>query len=367
MSEQSAELEHQSNDTSIQVYDFRRPHRVSKERLRILEAMFERMSKSLETWIIGRIRSQLELRLISVEQLSQGDFTRSLSVPCASFILNINEAADQQAVVDFGQDLSFFLIDKLFGGTGKSVIANRPLSMVERLAMRSAVDRIADLLKEVWADHLSLSFATAAFESIPDLLLQGSNRDDPMLVATIDTISGDLKSQIRIALPFSALDKFFVNGGKRRLRSVSGSPNEQAANRQIAEHSLRITKVPVAAQLPPFQVRMKELGSLKVGSVVTTGISTSSPVRVLIGTQERFVANAGRIGKQLAVRLSSHINELGQTVDHSNNSELSFAPDLHHVTDGQSHAASPVATVATAASSINSAAVTGNQSQDQLL
>jgi len=72
-------------EAAIQLYDFRRPHRVSKERLRTLEAMYERMVKSLESWIIGRIRGQIEMRLQGVEQFSFGEFTLSLPTPCASF------------------------------------------------------------------------------------------------------------------------------------------------------------------------------------------------------------------------------------------------------------------------------------------
>ncbi len=60
---------------AVQPYDFRRPHRVSKERLRTLEAIYERMVKSLESWIIGRVRGQVEMRLQGVEQFSFGEFT----------------------------------------------------------------------------------------------------------------------------------------------------------------------------------------------------------------------------------------------------------------------------------------------------
>jgi flagellar motor switch protein FliM len=51
----------------VHLYDFRRPHRVSKERLRTLEAMYERLVKSLEGWILGRVRGHIELNLHGVE------------------------------------------------------------------------------------------------------------------------------------------------------------------------------------------------------------------------------------------------------------------------------------------------------------
>ena len=68
----------------VQLYDFRRPHRVSKEKLRTLEAMYERFAKSLEGWLLGRVRGNVQLTLQSVEQFSFGEFTLSLPTPCAS-------------------------------------------------------------------------------------------------------------------------------------------------------------------------------------------------------------------------------------------------------------------------------------------
>src|SRR3954462_9998611 len=67
------------SSVDLQVYDFRRPHRVSKERLRTLEVMYERLVKSLEGWIMARVRGAIELRLQSVEQISFGEYSLFLS------------------------------------------------------------------------------------------------------------------------------------------------------------------------------------------------------------------------------------------------------------------------------------------------
>ena len=101
----------------VQVYDFRRPHRVSKERLRTLEAMYERLVKALEAWLISRVRGQIEVRLQSVEQFSFGEFTLSLPMPCSSFIFDI-QGTGQKGVIDVGPEFSTYIIDRLFGGEG---------------------------------------------------------------------------------------------------------------------------------------------------------------------------------------------------------------------------------------------------------
>ena len=80
---------HSAAALDVQVYDWRRPHRVSKERLRTLEAMYERLVKGLEAWLVSRVRGQVEVRLQGVEQFSFGEFTLSLPMPCSAFIFDI--------------------------------------------------------------------------------------------------------------------------------------------------------------------------------------------------------------------------------------------------------------------------------------
>jgi len=316
------------NDGSVQLYDFRRPHRVSKERLRTLESMYERMVKSLEGWLIGRVRGQVEMRLQSVEQFSFGEFTMSLSTPCASFILDVNDSGGQQAIIDIGQDFSLFLIDKLFGGSGQSLPEHRPLTRVERMALRSVIDRMIVLLQDVWADHITMSFQVSAFEAFPDILLQTADRDDPVLVANVQVTAGDVSSLVLICLPFGILDKFFTNTSKRRVNTATGSDQERAVSRLIAEQSLRATRVTVAARLPEFQMTMRDIASLTEGGIISTALSYDSQIHVRVGAQERFVGTAGRVGQQLAVRVHGAVQEAGTVTRPDSFTNAPFAPSV---------------------------------------
>jgi flagellar motor switch protein FliM len=300
-----------SDESPVQMYDFRRPPRVSKERLRTLEAIYERLVKSLESWVIGRVRGQIEMRLQGVEQFSFGEFTLSLPTPCASFICDINDSGGQLGVVDIGEDFAFFLIDRLFGGTGRQVSMSRPLTRVERMALRGLVEKVNSLLAECWSDYITMSLDISSFESFPDILLQSANRDDPVLVANIEIIAGDVSSLMLVCLPFAVLDKFFTNTGSRSFTNATGSEHERAVSRAMAEHSLRATRVNVSARLPDFRMSMRDIASLSHGGIITTGLPHDSPIRVMIGDQERFGGTAGRVGNKLAIRLEGALTETG--------------------------------------------------------
>jgi flagellar motor switch protein FliM len=298
-----------SGDQNVQVYDFRRPHRVSKERLRTLEAMYERLVKSLEGWLIGRVRGQVEMRLQSVEQFSFGEFTLSLPTPCASYMVDIRNSGGQQGVIDFGHEFAYFLVDRLFGGGAGSAptIMQRSLTPIERMAVRQVAERVNSLVVEIWQDHVELDLNLTGFESFPEIM-QAVDKDEPVLVANLEVSAAGLSSLVLICLPFSVLDKFFSASGQKRINTMTGTEREKDAARERAEGSLRATRVSVAARLPAFPLTLRELSALEPGSVLSTGIPRDCQLQVLVGEQERFRGSAGRVGRRLAVRLLDSIS-----------------------------------------------------------
>ncbi|HET8653999.1 MAG TPA: FliM/FliN family flagellar motor switch protein [Longimicrobiaceae bacterium] len=296
------------SEPDVQLYDFRRPHRVSKERLRTLEAMYEQLVKTLEGWLIGRVRGQLELRLQSVEQFSFGEFILSLPTPCASYLVDIGDSGGQQGIIDFGQEFASFLVDRLFGGSGPPRVLDRALTPIERMAVRVVAERITALVEEAWKDHVPLSLDLAGFESIPEILL-GANRDDPVLVATVEVVSAGTSSLLIVCLPFVVLEKFFSSSRDQKVNRRAGP--SLASDRGVAEAVLRGTSVQLAARLPEFRLPMRELAALSVGGVLSTGIARDSELVVTLNGQPRFLATAGRIGRRLALQITADLHPEG--------------------------------------------------------
>jgi flagellar motor switch protein FliM len=292
-------------DAAAQPYDFRRPRRVSKEKLRTLQATYDRFAKALEGWLLGRVRGKVQLTVQSIEQFSFNEFTLSLSTPCASFIADVAESGGQQAVIDFGSEFAFYLVDRLFGGGTEPSVANRALTPIERMAVRTTAERMWHLLSEAWSDYVDIKFEMTGFESIPEIL-RAANPEDQVLVANIEVVAGNMHSMLLISLPFAVLDKFFAGGSERRV-SMLGSTTEIEATRGVTESSVRSTRIPVAARLPEFRLAMRQLLDLKPGSILATGLPRSSVLDVRVGGQSRFQATPGRLGSTLAIRLLDRV------------------------------------------------------------
>jgi len=176
------------------------------------------------------------------------------------------------------------------------------LTPIERMAVRMVSDRVLALLQEVWQDYVELDLVSAGFESIPEIL-RIANREDPVLVANIEVTACETRSLLLICLPFAALERFFAGGSERR-EIVLGTPEERLTNRDLTEHSLRGTRLAVAARLPVFRISMRELLGLGAGSILSTGVPRTTELDVRIGSQSRYRAAPGRIGPSLAIRLT---------------------------------------------------------------
>jgi flagellar motor switch protein FliM len=293
------------SSSDVQIYDFRRPHRVSKERLHVLEAMYGRLVKSFEGWLMGRVRGLVDLRLSSVEQISFGEYVLSLPQSCNSFIVDIKDrsgadAVGEQAVIDIGRELAYYLVDRLFGGGADATILDRALTPIERLAVRVVAERVMTLVQEIWEDHIELDLTLSGFESIPEII-QAAPREAPVLVTNITASFAGQQSLVSIALPLSVLEKFFVNGPSSSR--TQHARREAAGQRAITEGALRQTRIEVSARLPEFRLSMRDIAGLTAGSMLSTGIPVDSTVNLLVGKQPRFRTAAGRVGRKLAVRV----------------------------------------------------------------
>ena len=288
--------------TGTEVYDFRRPNRVSKDKLRSLEAIYERFAKSLESWLLARLRGGVNVRLESVEHLSFGEFARLLPTPCASYTYEIRETGGQQGLIDFGHEFAYFCVDRLFGGSGTPAVPGRTLTPIERMVVRVVAERVMGQLQEVWQDYISLDLQLVGFESIPEIMHLASP-EDPVLVANVEVMAAETRSILQVCLPFAVLEDFFAVSTEERA-ARHGSPAEQESTRLVAEQSLRGSRTWISARLPGFALSMRDLLALSEGTVLPTGIAKTAELDVFVGTQRRFRATPGRLGPSLAVRLT---------------------------------------------------------------
>lgn len=285
-------------------YNFLRPHRISKDRRSILTNIYTRFAVSMQALLSSRLRLPTDVTIGSVEQATFGEFIMSLGNPCAAFVFDLGGGAEFQGVLDLSIDLSYQLIDRMFGGPGGARDVNRPLTQLERLVLKGVADRTLAFLGEGWSEHLPMAPAQVGFESMPDAL-QVASREDNVLVANIDVRAGDFSGLLTVCLPLIALEAFLQEKRATGARMAKITEADRQANREQLERSLRVASLPVTARFPQFSMLARDVGGLQVGQVIHTGYSLDVPLEVHVNGRRRFLGLPGRVRRAMGVRITT--------------------------------------------------------------
>src|SRR5512144_1593381 len=75
-------------EVEIRNYDFKRPERVSKDQMRALENLHEGFSRNFGASLSGFLRTIIEVKVASIEQMTFSEFTHSLPNPTCFNLLS---------------------------------------------------------------------------------------------------------------------------------------------------------------------------------------------------------------------------------------------------------------------------------------
>lgn len=282
-------------------YNFLRPPRISRDRRATIEGIYSRFAVSLQSLLSSRLRVPCDVVVTSVEQATFGEYILALGNPCAAFVFDL--AGGGQGAMDVGTDLSFFLVDRMFGGPGEGSAAGRALTPLERLAVKGIADRALGFLAEAWQDHLALDPVPAGFESLPEAL-QVASKEDNVLVANLEVRASAFSGLLTICIPLLALEAFLQEKPAAVRQVGRASPSERAADRAAIEQSVRIATLPVVARFPSFQLRTRDLAGLRAGQVIQTGLAMDAPLEVRVNGRLRFHGTPGQVRRAMGVCIS---------------------------------------------------------------
>src|SRR5687768_18575390 len=96
----------------VSVYDFKRPERVGKEQMRSLQSLHEGFGRNFGAALSALLRSIVEVKLTSVDQLTYSEFVFSLENPTCFNLLRA-EPLEGHLILDINPSILYPIIDRL--------------------------------------------------------------------------------------------------------------------------------------------------------------------------------------------------------------------------------------------------------------
>lgn len=290
----------------VTVYDFKRPERVSKDQMRAFQALHEGFSREFGAALSGMLRAIVEVKLISVDQLTYSEFVFSLENPTC-FNLLWSEGLDGHFILDLSPSIIFPIVDRLLGG-GKDAAAeypSRPLTDIElNLASRILTLSMRGLEK-AWENICDLKLRVQQVESNPQLV-QIVPPNEVIVLVSFELTMGDMRGIMNLCIPFNTIEPL-----SSKLSSDSWSAYQKKGidpeQQQQLVQGVRRAPVKLVVQLAHTQVTAREIAQLEVGDVILTEDDVLKGACVSIEGCPVFRAYPGVLKGRKAIRVGENL------------------------------------------------------------
>ncbi len=286
------ELE-KSNDLleqrQITLYDFKRPNRVSKEQLRSIRAMHDKMARNLASAISSLMRSIVEIQLHSVDQMTYGEFLMSLPSPTSFNVFSL-KPLDGKGVIELNPSIVFPMIDRLLGGPGVPFDTNREFSDIELNLLEQILRVITQNMKEVWSPIMDVYPVIEAKESSPNVV-QIVAQNEIVIMVVMEIIIGQTSGMMNICYPVISIESLLPKLASRDLM-LSETSSRKSRNKELRA-LLRGAKIELEAVLGYAKLNMKEVLDLEVGDIIKLNRPADDTIVLKVDGREKFIADFG--------------------------------------------------------------------------
>ena len=298
----------------INIYDFKRPERVSKEQMRVMHALHEGFSREFGAGLSGMLRTIVEVKLISVDQLTYSEFVFSLENPTC-FNLIWSSGLDGHIILDLTMSIVFPIVDRLLGG-GKHLRTANPKRGLTEIEVK-LVSRITDLalsgLEKAWANICELGLKVSQIESNPQLI-QIVPPNEVVVLVSFELIMGDdIRGIMNLCIPYNSIEPF-----SGRLASDTWSSYSKRSEDPVQRINLElgVAKAPVdiVVLLAETKLTTKEVRNLEVGDVLLTDHQKKHGLKVFVEDQPLFEGFPGAYRGHKAVRIGKRLPRIKEMI-----------------------------------------------------
>lgn len=284
----------------LKVYDFRRPDKFSKDQVRTLQMIHETFARLTTTSLAAQLRSLVQVNVVSVDQLTYEEFTRSIPSPTTLGIVNMDPLKGS-AVIEVDPAITFSIIDRLFGGKGETLKINRELTDIEMSVIEGILVRLLGNFRESWANMTDLRPRLGNIETNPQFV--GIVPPNTMVIlTTFNTKIGEVEGMINFCIPYITIEPII---GKLSAQYWYSAVNNNITTEHInfIKNQLNDIKLTVIAQLAETTLSFEDVSKLQAGDVIRFDTSVKSDVDVFIGRNIKFKAKPGLYGSRRAIQL----------------------------------------------------------------
>lgn len=285
-------------------YDFRRPNRISKNVLQSLHFLHERYARNFGLSVSAYLRTICEIVLLSVDQLSYGEFLMSLPETTCINVVSIKPQGGRLAY-EINPTLVFAVIEKLMGGNSETPSQNREITVLEQNLVEGFIEMALTDLREVWQTIGETDFHLDRRETSPQLV-QIVAPNEIVVVIVFEVKIGQTSGMMNFCIPAIYLEPFAVELRQENRTDIAERMTSE--DYQRLDDVLSSAVVRVSTDVTKKRIPIRDLLGLSIGDMIPIDATASDPVTISVAGIPKFHAAYGARKGKKAVRILETIS-----------------------------------------------------------
>jgi flagellar motor switch protein FliM len=290
----------------VQVYDFKRPERVSKDQMRALEALHEGFGRNFGAALSGYLRTIIEVSVAHIEQLTYSEFIHSLPNPTCFNLLKADNL-DGQLCLEISPLIIYPVIDRLLGGSNADLfIPQRPLTQIEQRLVQRITDRATQHLSEAWSNLTPVKFTVEEFESNPQLV-QIVPPNETVVVVGFELKMGNRAGTMSLCIPYNVIEPIMGTLAAQNWFSYQRKGGHEDHQKKLTRN---VSNAPIEMRcfLARTTIKVSDLLGLQIGDVITTEKQIDGEAFVEVEGNHKFRGVIGQLRGKRALRITAVSN-----------------------------------------------------------
>ena len=283
------------------LYNFRRPDKFSKEHLKALQDIHRDFVKQLATTLTGYLRMEVELDVISVDQLTYEEYICSMPSHVQNMIFKLNPLSGEISM-GMSPEVLAVILDRMLGGSGVINDHGKELTQIEELLTTKFTEKIIKILEESWSTILPVKseFVTLAngYHSVP-ITTSGE-------IVTLISFEVRLGQKnfglMNICFPYPVLETVLPKLTPQYIyQHASVVANEIGKNETLEK--IKTAELEMQVLLGKTNIEINDVLDLKVDDVIKLDQKLNEELIGCINGKKKFYVAPGLVQNKVCVKI----------------------------------------------------------------
>lgn len=300
--EEEVEILNESEDLlrPVVAYDFKHPNRVSKDQVRTMENLHDNFAGHYSSSLSAMMRAVVDVELVSVDQITYSEFIMSLSSPSCTYTFT-TEPMEGACVVDFSPSLTFSFVERIFGGSGKALEADRELTGIERTVMDRISKALYKDLESAWEHIAPVKCEQRSFENNPQFV-QVVPPGETAVIVSFQLKLFKSSGLLSLCYPYVTLESII---NKLSAQNWIDSTKKRSGDEDLAANvrNLQNVETKMTTYLGSTEITIGEFLKIQQGDVIPMNVRVNDPLLALVAGRPKFKVFPGLSGRKKACQV----------------------------------------------------------------